>query len=82
MKICAFTIRNKDNGELIYAEGCVHSEYVSDFQLEPKWFGATDHLSASWTQVGNYYYFNSEVRFLINYTFEKIVFKIEEFEVN
>lgn len=83
MIINVFTVRSKADNSLIYAEGCQHSEYVSDFELSSEWLDADDYLSESWHHDSdNNFTFQNEVRFLLSSTFKLVKFGIEELNID
>lgn len=82
MKIDVFTVRNKSTNELIYAEGTsCYNEYCSDFTIDGKWL--TEAEKSGWYKsYQGLYGFDREIRFLLDYEYEFIVFSMEEVEVN
>lgn len=83
MKIDVFTIRDKSNNELIYAEGTnAYGEYCSFFEIDGKWLSDDEKETAGFDKMydGTYTY-SEEVRFLIGCDFEKITFNLEEVEI-
>lgn len=83
MKIDVFTIRDKSNNELIYAEGTsAYSEYCSFFELDGRWLTNQEKVSAGLQRNHKgFYRFSEEVRFLVDCDFEKITFNLEVIEV-
>lgn len=84
MKIDVFTIRDKSNNELIYAEGThADGEYSSFFKLDGKWLSEEEKQKAGFDEMyDKTYRYSEEVRFLIGCDFEKITFNLEQIEIN
>lgn len=83
MKITLFTIREIGTGKLIYAEGIDHSEFCSNFAIDPKWFTPKDiefmfNESSWYINRHGTYSFDEEIRHLSNYYFDKVEFLTNE----
>lgn len=81
--ISIFTIRKIDTKELIYACGVPHDEMELNFKLTKDNFSEEElnviTTESSWeVDYNGLYSFDEEIRHLVNYTYDKIEFNIEE----
>lgn len=82
-KISIFTVRKKDTKELIYASGVPHDEMYLDFKINKDNFSEEEldviTVENAWhvNSEGKYYY-DEEIRHLLDYEYDKIEFNIEE----
>jgi len=80
IQIRLFTIRNKSDNTLIYAEGIDHSGFCSEFEIDPKWLEGDETLLSDAWYVNHHgmMAYSEEIRHLVDYNFAKIVFSTEE----
>lgn len=75
--ITLFTIRDKSDNSLIYAEGIDHDEFVSFFKIEQKWLDP-EEITPGWQmRRDGTVSFSEEIRH-INGTYNKIIINTDE----
>lgn len=81
--INVFTIRNKENNEIIYAEGVLDCDSGADFKIESKWISENDKIDGDfildYRRDIDCYSFSENVDLLCQKSFEKILFSVEEY---
>lgn len=79
MSIYIFTIRDKKTKKMLHAESIQDSHCRPDFYLEPQYLTDKDRETLSFYEYNGNYCYDEEIRHLLNYEFEKVIFSFEEY---
>lgn len=79
MSLYIFTIRDKRNKKIIHAESIQDFHCRPDFNLEPQYLTDKDLDILSFYKYNGNYCYDEEIRYLLNYKFEKVIFSVEEY---
>lgn len=79
MSIYIFTIRDKKTKKMLHAESVQDFHCQPNFNLDSQYLTNKDLNTLCFYEYEGKYCYDEEIRHLLNYEFEKIIFSIEEY---
>lgn len=79
MSIYIFTIRDKKTKKLLHAEGIIDYHCRPNFNLDSQYLTPKDRDTVCFYEYNGKYCYDEEIRHLLNYEFEKVIFSLEEY---